>query len=220
LRTQKTTAADSASCDAGLEQKRRQLNEAIENDWQNFVGTIQVYVKKFGLARESAEIKTLAQEVLHETIITAHQIADKYELERPARSWLWGIAIKHMQRRQRSKNIEQRHITPIAEMPEVRQAKQQLDSKSLSEDEMFAILYQDNTQSNPLSQLTLNELLALVSPSDQEILTLAFVQDLRGKVLAAELGISEGAANTRLSRVLGRLRDAYKQNQQQLAEEI
>jgi RNA polymerase sigma factor (sigma-70 family) len=202
------------------EQKRRQLNEAIENDWQNFVGTIRVYVKKFGLAQNQVAIETLALEVLHETIITAHQIANKYELGRLARSWLWGIAIKHMQRRQRSLNIEQRHITPIAEMPEVRQAMQQWDSKPLSEDEMFAILYQDNMQSNPISELTLNELLASVSPGDKEILTLAYVQDLRGKALAAELGISEGAANTRLSRALGRLRDAYKQDQQQLAEEI
>ena len=53
------------------------------------------------------------------------------------------------------------------------------------------------------------ELLDLVSAADRRVLTLRFVYRLRGRELAQELGISHGAARTRLSRALSRLATAY-----------
>ena len=104
-------------------------------------------------------------------------------------------------------------------MPQIRHATQQLDSGMLTEDEMFDLLYQSAGQANSHHQPTLEELLSLVKPSDQEVLRLAFVDGLRGKSLAAALGISEGAAWSRLSRAIARLRKAYFQSKQVSGEE-
>jgi DNA-directed RNA polymerase specialized sigma24 family protein len=53
------------------------------------------------------------------------------------------------------------------------------------------------------------ELISLVGPDDQQMLKLAFQDNLKGNDLAATLKISDGAANVRLSRAISRLRQAY-----------
>ena len=57
----------------------------------------------------------------------------------------------------------------------------------------------------------LEYLLSLVKESDRLVLQLAFINDLKGKDLAAALGISEGSAYTRKHRALTRLKKAYIQ---------
>jgi DNA-directed RNA polymerase specialized sigma24 family protein len=55
------------------------------------------------------------------------------------------------------------------------------------------------------------ELLSLVSESDQQVLRLAVIEGLSGRELAVELGITEGAARVRLHRAKQQLRRVYSQ---------
>ena len=54
------------------------------------------------------------------------------------------------------------------------------------------------------------ELLDLVSPAERQILALRYVDRLKGRDLAASLGIGEGAARVRLGRALTSLRGEYR----------
>ena len=84
---------------------------------------------------------------------------------------------------------------------------------------MIDWLYYRDKQLSTAGQTTFDDLLTLVSDNDQRVLRLAFEGNLRGQSLAAELGISEGAAWARLSRAIKRLREAYAQSERELGEE-
>ena len=192
--------------------KRQLLIKAIEDHWSDLLVGIQIYVKRFGLAEDRSSIEKLSQEVLQDTVITALQSSGNYDPSRPVRPWLLGVALNQIRRLRRTQYRERRYITPVADTPQVRKAVQQSDYRELTEDEMFTLLCQSAEQLDPHSRLTLDEILCLVKESDQKILKLAFAGGLRGKSLAAELGISEGAAYVRLSRSVARLREAYLQS--------
>ncbi len=60
-----------------------------------------------------------------------------------------------------------------------------------------------------VSRLAIEELLSLVGEGSRRVLWLAFVQGLKGKALAAKLGIREGSAHVALNRAKTQLREAY-----------
>ena len=62
-----------------------------------------------------------------------------------------------------------------------------------------------------LEVLAVQNLLSLLTEGDRQVLELAFIDDLNGKDLAANLVVSEGAAYTKKSRAIARLRKAYTQ---------
>lgn len=198
--------------------KSQLLGEAIEQHWSDLLVGIRVYIKRFGLAEDRSSVEKLSQEILQDTVATALQRAGNYDPSRPAHPWLLGVAINHIRRWRRTRGYERRHITPVADTPQIRKLTQQLDSEMLTEDEMIDWLYYHGQQLGTAGQITFNDLLSLVSDSDQEVLRLAFEGNLRGKSLAAELGISEGAAWARLSRAIKRLREAYAQSEQEFEE--
>ena len=76
---------------------------------------------------------------------------------------------------------------------------------------MFDLLCSSAETAGSGKHVTMDELLSLVEGNDREVLQLAFVEGLRGKALAERLCISEGAAYTRQSRAIARLRRAYLQ---------
>jgi RNA polymerase sigma-70 factor (ECF subfamily) len=200
--------------DADMARKRHLLREAIEKHAQDLMGSVRVYVKRLGLATDYASVEALAEEILHDAVVTAFECLDKYDDSKPARPWLRGIAFNEVRRYRRTKQYEHRYFTPPDETPQVRKWIQQSDGEMLSEDEMFGLLYQSDERHHLQSQLNFDELLKQARDADQEILKLAFVEDLRGKALAAKLGIREGTAYTRLSRAIARVRHVYEQNQQ------
>lgn len=207
-------------------QKQQFLSEAIAQDWQYLLGTIQVYVSKvlkqfgnkFGKTCDRYSIETVALEILSETVETALKKAEKFDLNRSPRLWLLGIATKKIQHWQRKQTQESNRITPIAELPQVRQIKQQFSSERLSDEEILGLLHQSSESSELDSQQMLEYLLSLVKESDREVLKLAFVDRLDGKSLAAALGTTEGAAYTKKHRAIERLRQAYAQATQEREE--
>lgn len=197
--------------------KQQLLCEAIEQDCQQLQRDIQLYVSrviqqfgsKFDKTCDRYSVETVAQEILHETIETALTKAEEFDLNRSPRPWLLGIAAKKIQRWQRKQITESNRITPIAELPQVHRIKQQLSSERLSEEEILGLLHQSSKSFDAEGQMMLEYLLSLVKESDREVLKLAFVDDLDGKSLAAELGTTPGNAYVKKSRAIEELRKAY-----------
>lgn len=113
-------------------QKQQFLREAIERDWQYLLGTTQVFVSKviaqfgnkFGKTGDRYSIEIVAQEILGKTVETALKQADKFDLSRSPRLWLLGIANKKIKHWQRKQTQESNRVTPIAELPQVKNIKQ------------------------------------------------------------------------------------------------
>ena len=201
----------------GVSGKRELLHHAIEDCWQDLLVGIQVYIRKFGLSGSPGGDDALARDVLQDAILSALQRPDRYDPTRPARPWLLGFAINGLRHRRRSLSAERQRVIPVAETAEVMVASRG-GRVILSEDEMFSLLYPSTTHSRPPSSETLDEMLEPLPEADQVVLKLHFEQDLRGKDLAAALGVHEGQAWARLSRAKTRLREAYRQEQSAGAE--
>lgn len=194
-----------------LLQKWELLGQAFEQQWQTLYRDVQLYVKQLGLATNSNTIGALAEEILNDVVETAFKTVEKFDISRPPIPWLRQIAfykVKERQRQIRKDSV----VVPIAEVVKVRNA-QAMNIEPLSEDEMFGLI-QKHSDSAAEDCPSLDELLSLVQGRDREILKLAFSDGLRGKSLAAALGIREGAAYTGLSRALRRLREEYLQREQ------
>ena len=192
--------------DAGL--KRRLLDHAVEQHWPDVLIGVRIYIRKFGLSRDRNSDEALARDVLQDAILLALENADKFDPARPARPWILGFALNCLRHARRSEAYERKHIIPVAEIPEVRSAE--AESGPLSEDEMFGLLYHSTQSSRPPDGPCLEDLLAPLTDGDRAVLRLHFVHDLRGKDLAAALGMNEGRAWARLSRAKARLRELYQ----------
>jgi RNA polymerase sigma factor (sigma-70 family) len=185
--------------------KRDLVRRAIEQNAENLARAIRIFVWKAGV-QDSHELNEIAQEVLQETVVTALEIADRYDLTRPAHAWLVGIAVKHIQSQKRKQKRDNSRVVAIADY-----IKPPVDDMELSENEMFDLLPVPQTETNPPA---INEILALVSEDDGEILHLSFVGGMKTKDLAEHLGVSEGTAYMRLYRAVSRLREAYSKLEQ------
>lgn len=188
------------------------LMMGIEQEWQQLLTGIRIYVSRFGLAADASTVDTVARDILQDTVVTALGQSGNYDPQRLALPWLLGVAINHIRHRRRALGIESR-VVPVADLR--LSSSREGDSRSLSTDEIFDLLTQRANARYRPNQLTVNEILSLVNEDDRQILQLAFMEGLRGKDLAAKLGISEGAAWTRTSRALGRLREAYFETAQE-----
>ncbi|WP_341532148.1 sigma-70 family RNA polymerase sigma factor (plasmid) [Nostoc sp. UHCC 0302] len=198
------------------ELKQKLLRKVIEQHYQELLVGIQVYIWKFGFVKERTQVETLVKEILQDTIVIALEKSQNYDINRPALSWLLGVALNVMRKRRREQCYESQHITPITDTPQVRKKIQQLGFELTSEAEMFEFLHHLPEQSDPYGRLILEELLCLAGDSDREVLRLSFVEGLKGKSLASALNIKEGTAWVRLHRAIVRLRQAYALNMRKL----
>jgi RNA polymerase sigma factor (sigma-70 family) len=191
------------------EQNRELLGTVIEQEWQNLLPGIRIYVKRFDLADDFSSIDAMAREVLQDTVATALARNSNYDRQRLPLPWLLGIAINHIRHRCRARGR-------VVAIHDVQLPGKNADnnSRSLSSDEMFDLLQYANTKSGT-NRITVDELLSLVDEDDQQVLRLAFIEGLRGKDLAARMGIGEGAAWARTSRSLSRLRRAYFESEEE-----
>ena len=195
------------SSPAGYNQNQDVLRAAIERDWPHLLTGVRIFVSRFGLVTDGATLEDTAREILHETIATGLAKSAKYNNQKQPLPWLLGIAINHIRHRRRAVGINSRVVL----IADVRLPSKTPDTGStrLSSDEMFDLLMRAASASFRSNRLNANELLSLVKEEDRKILHLAFIEGLRGKALAAHLGISEGAALTRTSRAIARLREVY-----------
>lgn len=179
------------------------LCEGIELVCDDLRRGIEVLIWRMGeqlrLPRKREDITALAEEVLQEAVARALDRAEHFDPSRSVHAWLLGIATNILREYRRHDMQEQR-----------RHSYHTLDSVADAADgetygESLTRMYDMAT----LEWEHVQELLDLVSPSDQIVLTYRFVHNLRGDELAAALGIKPGAARVRLSRAIARLSSEY-----------
>jgi len=201
---------DSFVVDADITPQRQQLDAAFEQQRDLLLNGIKAHLWSQGLTRDYTTLTELAEEVLQETAETAYRIADQYDPARPARPWLLAIALNHVRNLRRAHDRDERHLVPVAETPQARAAYRNADGP-LSDDTLFDLLVSPVTSSEVDDRFAVEALLTLVRDDDRRVLQMKFVDNISYRELAAALGVSEGAAYTRISRAISRLRTAYMQ---------
>jgi RNA polymerase sigma factor (sigma-70 family) len=178
--------------------------ECITDNVASLLGILRSYVKRMGLA-SGEEVPAAAVEVLQEVVLEALDHADRFNPTGQPMAWLLGIAI----------NVIKRKKAELAKRSQRELSMSDLSLKQeerLSESELFDQLMA-NSSAGPEQEIAANEqaelLLSLVSPEDQHVLMLAFLQGFEREALAQKLGISPGATRVRLHRALKRLRLAW-----------
>ncbi len=177
------------------------LGAAIERDFASLQRAVELLVWRFlvrqGRPLNHEVLRATAEDVLQEAIARVLQRAAAYDPQRSAHAWVLGFAIKVLQERRRREHRERQYLVAAT-------------GGAASEAEHAAdTLLERVSDLATTDRQGLLELLDLVSAADRRVLTLRFVYRLRGRELAQELGISHGAARTRLSRALRRLAISY-----------
>lgn len=177
------------------------LIEFIADNVASLLGIIRSYVRRMGLA-SGEDVAAVALEVLQEAVLEALDHADRFDPTGQPMAWMLGIAINVIKRNKsmlKKRSQRELSMSDLSHMQE----------DGLSESELFDQLTV-NAYAGPDQEIAANEqaelLLSLVSPEDQQILMLAFLQGFEREALAQKLGISPGATRVRLHRALKRLR--------------
>ncbi len=193
---------------ADTEHKRQVLGEALDEHRRRLLGDIQDYVRKSGLASDRDLVKELAQDIFHDTAERAFKNAEKYDDRRPPVPWLRGIAVNVIRNRLAEKQRGNRPFPVTDYIPRASSESHRRELESPTEQEEFdALLGSD--EEDTVSRLRVEELLSLVGERSRRVLRLALVEGLKGKALAAKLGIQAGSAPVALNRAKKQLREAY-----------
>jgi RNA polymerase sigma factor (sigma-70 family) len=180
--------------------------EFITDNVASLLGIIRSYVKRMGLA-SGEEVSTVSLEVLQDVVLEALDHADRFNPTGQPMAWLLGIAINVIKRNKAERIKRSQREFSMSDLSLTQE-------EHLSESELFDQLT-TNSSAGPDQEIAANEqaelLLSLVSPEDQHILILAFLQGFEREALAQKLGISPGATRVRLHRALKRLRLAWSE---------
>jgi RNA polymerase sigma factor (sigma-70 family) len=194
---------------------REIISREVELCYSDLRVSVQVMVARSGLVEGEVSIIDTASDLLHSTIETALQAADRFDPTRSVYSWLLGIAVNKLKEMRRGVYNEIKRVQvfddedPKSNDPVIQSGKE-VPEDATAEERIDAMLYRSTNRNALEDQIPrLDEILALVNESDQQILRLAIVDRLSGADLAAALGIREGAAYVRLARAKGRLQEKY-----------
>jgi RNA polymerase sigma-70 factor (ECF subfamily) len=140
----------------------------------------------------------VAADLTAETFAIAFEKRGRFrDLGRPAGAWLYGIAARELKRFRRRYETELRAVRRLGvRLPE-------LDDESIARIEELVDLA-------PLRR-ALDSALVELSAADRDALRLRVIEGRPYRVVAAELGCSEGAARVRVHRALGRLRTGLEE---------
>ncbi len=190
----------SGSCGSGAS-PGAVLGTAIERDFVSLQRAVELLVWCFlvrqGRPLNHAALRTTAEDVLQEAIARVLKRSAAYDPQRSAHAWVVGFAIKVLQERRRRELREQQYLAADT------------GSDSPGAERTPDALLERVSDLATTDRQGLLELLDLVNATDRRVLTLRFVYRLRGLELAQALGISHGAARTRVSRALSHLATAY-----------
>ena len=194
---------ESSPSAADLKTSREKLEAAIEQFKPNLMMDIRVYLKQFKLPH----LLEYTEEFYSELQITALKNAGNYNPECSARAWLRQAAFFMVQHLSRDERKHPR-ITAVSDAA----LKFGFDGsvENASESELFDYLEQASVDRfYRENQLKADEILSVVNEKDQKILRLSFISGYSNREIAAHYGISEGAADVRLSRARNRLREEF-----------
>jgi RNA polymerase sigma factor (sigma-70 family) len=172
------------------------LRDAIEREYHSLRRGVAALIWKTGMATHST-IDDVTDEVVQEVVARAMAKPEAYDPSRLARPWLLKFATFVLIGR-RDRAIQR--PTPLS-LDALRRTGDDADAEYTLAERLHA--------PDAFVETRTGELLAMVSPADREVLRLGFVEGLRGREMAAVLGINEGAARVRFSRAIARLSTAY-----------
>ncbi len=181
------------------------LAAAIRREELRVKQGIRLYLRKLKAVKIPAELEDKIDEVFQHATAQAWRKVDEYNPDLPADKWLLTFAINAIQNMKRAEKRRLQLIVPVSDTEQARMARKGDKSDELNEDFFFDLIYRPPKE----SPRSFEELISSLDASDQQILTLRFVEELEGAGLAAALGISIGAAYTRLSRAKNRLRQQF-----------
>jgi RNA polymerase sigma-70 factor (ECF subfamily) len=180
-----------------MAQVESRLRQFIEHESGALVGTLRYYLYRAGLMPSDAD----AKELLSDVIIEALEHEARFQGGGQPKAWLLGIAANLVKRRRAEVARREQREPLIRDLHG--------DEAGMSDDELFDWMA---SLTGAVEELDGGDdaahLLSRVSPDDARVLRLAVLCGLDGDALAAELGISPGAARVRLHRALNRLRAA------------
>lgn len=182
------------------------IAEYIANNTSSLLGIIRSYVMRMGLA-SGEDVSPVALEVLQQVVLEALDHTDRFDPTGQPMAWLLGIAINIIKRNKAERIKSSQRVLTISDLS-------LMQEEELSESELFD-QFVASSEAGLDQEITANEqaklLLSLVSPEDQHILMLAFLEGYEREALAQKLGISPGATRVRLHRALKRLRLAWSE---------
>jgi RNA polymerase sigma factor (sigma-70 family) len=177
----------------------RFLEDSLLND--RLRKTLCSYVKKL-LPVSQAEIEGEAYELMHDVVVRAIEIADKYH-GTGMMSWLLRIAINLIKQERKSRAIRRGRVVTLGDL-------HKQNYPTLSDEEFFefftARITMENARTGRLYQ-DLKEAIHSLSESDQAILNYYHNYGYNHNEIARILSIKPGAARTRYSRAISHLRD-------------
>jgi len=181
--------------------------EYIAGNAASLLGIIRSYVMRMGLA-SGEDVATVALEVLQQVVLEALDHADRFDSTGQPMAWLLGIAINIIKRNKAERIKSSQRELSMSDLS-------LMQEEDLSESELFDQLVA-HSDAGLDQEIAANEqaglLLSLVSPEDQHILMLAFLEGYKREELAQKLGITPGATRVRLHRALKRLRLAWSEH--------
>lgn len=177
------------------------LRQFIREHHAPLLATIRLYAARAGLDSPDQAAAELLSEVTAAALAHAQRFADV----RQPMHWLLGIAANCIKRRQ-TRIAKQERREPL-----IRDLHQAVEEQ-LSDGELFDLIASYAGHGSTLeSDEWIDSLLANLNADERQIVQLAVLHDLNGAMLAQELGISPGAARTRLYRALKKLRAIYQE---------
>jgi len=186
------------------------LRAAIEREFDAVRRGVEILVWRLGLAETRVEVIALGEDALQEVIRRALDRADAFDANRSVHAWLLGIATKVLQEQRRRIWRERQHL--IGSIDSALESTSETNSSRVISGLIAKRVHELAEQQDQ----NVMEILDLVSPADREILTYRYVDQLDGREIAANLGISEGAARVRLSRALQKLTIEYHRSEDML----
>lgn len=181
--------------------------EYIAGNAASLLGIIRSYVMRMGLA-SGEDVATVALEVLQQVVLEALDHAERFDSTGQPMAWLLGIAMNIIKRNKAERIKSSQRELSMSDLS-------LMQEEDLSESELFDQLVA-HSDAGLDQEIAANEqaglLLSLVSPEDQHILMLAFLEGYEREALAQKLGITPGATRVRLHRALKRLRLAWSEH--------
>lgn len=193
--------------EAKVSERVNLLTRFIEEHAVSLMITLRGYVRRAYLVPDIEEVvQEVALELLDEVYLEAIKTGSHFDLSRPPKAWLLGIASKLVLRKREGKYTQRQREVTVSDL-------QQEYQEEFSDDDMFdhlTALAEDGPEQQAVANEQFEYLLSLVSEGDRQLLRLAIELDLDGKLLAQTLGCSYNAAMVRFCRARQRLRTALE----------
>jgi RNA polymerase sigma factor (sigma-70 family) len=176
----------------------------LQENAASFREIASVYVVRMGLAH-GGDSAMLADEVFQDAVLEVLAHPEGFATSRQPRAWFMGVMANIVKRRRADAARRQRFEVVISDLrhpPDIESENDLLDYLSHQQTPGPEQAVQADTQ--------LEEMLALVSTEDANLLRLALIHELQAEKLGKLLNVTPGTARVRVHRALSRLRLAWR----------